>query len=385
MQVTVRRAEREARRQARVWSLPHVAGGTLLVEAGEHLAALSADGEVRWQQESDAPPAAPSQVADIDGDGEHELLVFTLAETLASHDLATGRRELLFDLDAQPNTPKVASVSHSRLRPNAFCAWHSDPLGRLETAFFPHYAYGRITAGPDREYQPIEYGTTMRSAKFAFEVPDVTGDGRPELAVVGAYGSRFGVVPSEAPLNSGKLGPYLASASLTGYNSGNMELQLFWDGAVVRDATGRWLGTAAVNPGGVDFFAHPGFKAAWSHFHHPENRCFTLADLDGDGTPELLLGRADGCVVAYAASDGSTAARVTLDGELRCLQPCGAGVLAGTEGGFWVLGPDLQPVAFRGGAVEDVAVLDRPGRPSLLVAVLSDGRVRALVPAEDDR
>ena len=385
MEITVHRARREARRKARIWALPDMAGGTLLVEAGEHLTALDADGNTRWQQRSDTAPAAPSQIADIDGDGEHELLVFTLAETLSVYDLTTGRRELLFDLDAQADTPKVAVSSHTQLRPNAFCAWHSDPEGRMEVAFFPHYAYGRITPGPDRRYQPIEYRTTMRSAKVAFEVPDVTGDGRPELAVVGAYGSRFGIIPSEAPLDDGRLGPYLASAALTGYNSGNMELQLYWDGAVVRDAEGRWLGTAAVNPGGIDFFAHPGFKPAWSHFHHPENRCFTLSDLDRDGVPELLLGRADGCVVAYNARDGATSARVTLDGELRCLRPWAAGVVAGTEHGLWVLGHDLQPVAFRAGAVEDVALLPRGATPTLLAAALSDGRVQAFSLGNDSR
>ncbi|MBT7165012.1 MAG: hypothetical protein HN904_19700, partial [Victivallales bacterium] len=265
MELTVHRADREPRRHARL--LSSGSGNPLLIEAGTRLTALDAKGKVRWEQRLDAIAAAPSQVVDVDDDGTPEALVFTLAETLSIFDITNGERKLLFDLDAQPNTPNVADLTHSSLRPNMFTVWRPDPKRPVEVAFFPHYDYGRIILGDEPRYQKITYPNTMRSAKYAFQVPDVTGDGQPELGLVGIYGLQFGVMPSDAPLDDGVFGKYVMGARMTGYNSGNMELQLYWGGGVVRNAAGEWLGMVAINPGGLDYCTHPGFKPAWSHFH----------------------------------------------------------------------------------------------------------------------
>ncbi|MCK5803530.1 MAG: hypothetical protein KAI66_11890, partial [Lentisphaeria bacterium] len=379
MEIYVHRTDREPRREARLWHLPSNQGGGVLHQAGTQLQMLAPDGSVLWQRELDARPAALTQLVDIDADGTLEVLVFTLAETLTAYGTETGKPEFVFDPNASPNTPDRAQTTHSRLRPNAFAAWRPDKNGQLEVAFFPHYAYGRISPGPDRTFNAVTYTGFSRSAKFAFRVPDVTGDGREELALVGVYGSRqFGVIASDAPVQDGTLPGYITTAPLTGYSSGNMELTLFWEGAVVRNAAGNWLGAVALNPGGINYFAGTGFEPTWSHFHHPENRCFTQADLDRDGTPELLVGRVDGCVLAYAAQDGRLVANIMLDGAVRCLAASAAGVIAGTEQSLFVLDHTLQPIARRPGAVEAVAVVPRPDKSKLIVAALSDGRVTGL-------
>ena len=386
MEIHVHRADREPRREARLWYVPDSAGGGLLHQAGTQLQMLAPNGSVRWKRELDAQPAALTQLADMDADGQTEVLVFTLDETLTAYRAATGEPTFVFDVNASPNTPDRAQATHSRLRPNAFAAWRPSTDGQLEVAFFPHYAYGRISPGPHRAFNEVIYPSFSRSAKFAFRVPDVTGDGREELAVVGVYGSRkFGVIASDAPVEDGTLPEYITTAPLTGYDSGNMELTLYWEGAVVRNAAGDWIGTVAVNPGGINYFAGPAFEPKWSHFHHPENRCFTPADLDGDGTPELLVGRVDGCILAYAATDGRLVAKTMLDGTVRCLATSASGVIAGTEQSLILLDHALCPVGRRPGAVEAVAVVPREGQPELIVAALATGRVVGLTQTPDAR
>jgi len=379
MEIHVHRTDREPRREARLWPVPGRQGG-VLHQAGTQLQMLASDGAIRWQRQLDAGPAAITQLADMDGDGVLEALVFTLEETLAAYNTVTGKPTFEFDVNASPNTPNRAEATHSRWRPNAFAAWRPNAAGQLEIAFFPHYAYGRISPGPNRAFNEVVYPSHLRSAKFAFRVPDVTGDGREELAVVGVYGRAFGVIGSDAPIERGTLPGYVATAPLTGYSSGNMELTLYWDGAVVRNGAGDWIGTVSLNPGGIDYYAGPTFEPKWSHFHHPENRCFTQADLDGDGTPELLVGRVDGCVLAYAAADGKLVGRTMLDGTIRCLGTSASGVIAGTEQSLILLDRTLTPLARRPGGVEALAVLPRQARSELVVAALSNGRVVGLAP-----
>jgi len=379
MEIYVHRTDREPRREAQLWHIPDGPNPGVLHQAGTQLQMLAPDGTVRWIQELDAKPATLTQVADVDADGTPEVLVFTLEETLTTYSAATGEPKFVFDTNASPNTPDRAQTTHSRLRPNAFAAWRPDKNGQLEVAFFPHYAYGRITPGPDRIFNEVIYPSFSRSAKFAFRVPDVTGDGREELAVVGIYGTnKFGVIASDAPVEDGTLPTYITTAPVAGYDSGNMELPLYWEGAVVRNSAGDWIGTVALNPGGINYFAGTTFEPKWSHFHHPENRCFTQADLDDDGVPELLVGRVDGCVLAYAAADGRLVAKIMLDGTVRCLAKTAAGVIAGTEQSLILLDRALRPVARRPGGVEAIAVVPRQGTSELIVAAQANGRVVGL-------
>jgi hypothetical protein len=312
----------------------------------------------------------------VDGDGRLEILVFSLAEKLTAYRGTDGSVAFAVDVNAKLNLNLSAS-SWSPYRPCSFAAWRPDAKRQLETWFFPHYNCVRVEPGPDPACLRVEQPGGNRGGKFAFTVPDVTGDGREELGVVGLYGNQFGVVASDATVDKGALPGYVAMRPLRGYSSGNMELELYWNGGVIRDRQDQWGGVFALNPGGINFYRARDFQELWSHFHHPPNLACVTADLDGDGTPEIVVGREDGYLLAYAAADGRTVARIALDGAVRSLAWTGDHVVAGTEQGLVVLDRHLTPVARQPGPVEAVVAIPGPGAAPLAVAALSDGRLVA--------
>jgi hypothetical protein len=341
---------------------------------------LSADGKPLWDRDLGGPLAAAPVLADLDGDGRQEILTYTLGssdgagEQLAAHDLAG---KATFSVDVLRATGVEESSGLCSTRPACLAAWRPNAERQLEYIFFPHYKAYRVSSAPELAVRPLEHASGNRGGKFAFTVPDVTGDGREELAVVGLYGFCFGVIPSEAPLEQGQLPAYRTVSALTGYSSGNQEMSLYHDGAVVRDRSGAWLGVVTLNPGGLDFFNPGDFTKRWGHFNHPPNACFVLHDLNGDGKPEVLVGREDGYVVAYEIEKGEVVARTALDGAVQSLAVWQDHVVAGTERGLTLLDSALRPVAHQGGAVESVAVLAGASGPPLIVAAHSNGDVSA--------
>jgi len=226
-----------------------------------------------------------------------------------------------------------------------------------------------------------------RGGKFAFTVPDVTGDGLEELAVVGRYGMGFGVLDSGSDLPGQKL-RYLVSHSLTGHSSPNNQLIQYYDGAVVRttDDAKRWLGVVALNPGGINYFAAPDFKPVWGHFTHTTVHSHCLCDLNADGAPEVLVGREDGYVIQYAVADGSVVNQAYAGGEVRALAASGKRVVAGTTEGFVLFDDQLRAVGFRPGAVQALKALKSSAAGiELLAAALENGHVAALRLREDGR
>lgn len=373
MEIEVRRSDPEPRREARLLlDQPAGAPPRLYYQAGALLARISTDGQMLWQRDLGAPLAAALQLADVDGDGAREIVCATLAERLLIYDSEGTER-----FRAQVGPEVGANLDYSRLRPNCLAAWRPDAAGRLEFAWFPHYSYVRITPVPDLKATSLRYDTGARSAKFAFALPDLDGDGREELGLVGLYGMSFGVLGSAAELESGQVPPYLATGPLTGYSSGNMELQIYFDGAVVRDRSGQWLGCVTVNPGGVDFFAAPDFAHRWGRFHHPANQCMLLTELSTLDRPDVLIGREDGYLVAYDVQTGELRGKMALGGEVRCLARAGQFIVAGTSRGLFLLDPQLRAVGYREGAVEDCQCLNLPSGGELIVAVHSDGTLAA--------
>ena len=376
MEIEVYRADHEARREARlVLDEPDAAGiPHLYYQAGAMLAGITPDGQMAWQRDLGAPPAAGLKLADVDGDGSREIVCATLAERLLIHN-ADGVERFAADVRAAVSRDQ----DYSRIRPNCIAAWRPDAAGRLEFAWFPHYSCVRLGPAPELAASRLEYwaGAGSRGAKFAFPVPDVTSDGREELGLVGVYGMGFGVVSSEAPLESGQMPPYLAAGGLTGYSSGNMELELYFDGAVVRNNAGEWLGCLAVNPGGVDFFAAPDFAHRWGRFHHPANLCMLLAGLSNPDRPDALIGREDGYVVAYDIESGEMRAKVALGGEVRALTRAAGFIVAGTSRGLFLLDENLRAVGYRDGAVEDCEGVRLPDGRELIAVAHSSGQVSA--------
>jgi len=338
----------------------------VLAASQDRLVMLSVDGNVIWTQEAESPIANVS-IADVNSDGRQDIVVFTLGEKLHVFD---GDGRLHFTHDVRKG--KVGgSTPH---RPGAVGAWRPDERGNLEYYFMPHVRYGRIGPAPKLKQNVFR----DRGGKYAFTVPDVTGDGREELAVVGLYGSGFGVIDSRSDLAEGGL-RYVATHGLTGYNSGNMELPVYFDGAVVRAADGKWLGVAALNPGGINFYSAPRFDAAWSHFNHPPNTCYCLLDTTDDGIPELLVGRKDGFVVQYSVSDGTLSGRAHMGGDVRSIAGWRGGLLVGTSEGLVLMDTQMRRLGERQGPVQRVAATARPGRRSpLVIAANDDGTITGL-------
>ena len=380
MEIEVVREDREGRLPAGLWcdSFGAADGPRVLYQAGSRIVMLSPTGEMLWDRDLGAPPAADVVLADTDGDGREEIITFTLAGSMAAHDLAGNRR---FEVDIRAATRDEETGGYCSARPACLAAWRPDAAGNLEYLFFPHYTCYRVSPAPELAVSRVEHPGGHRGGKFAFTVPDVTGDGREELAVVGLYGFSFGVIPSETPLERNELPSYLGLAPLTGYSSGNQEHRLYHDGAVVRDGAGTWLGVVAINPGGIDFFGPTDFRKRWAHFNHPPNLCSVLADLNADGIPELLVGREDGYLVAYEVEEGKVVARAALDGAVRSLAvladsgPRPGAIVAGTERGLALLDASLELVGHLAGPVEAVAVLARAQGEPLVVAADPQGAV----------
>jgi len=384
MEIEVYRTDLEPRREAQLVLNATEAPDRpcLYYQAGEMLAGITPDGQMAWQQDLGSEPAAGLKLADVDGDGSRELACATVAELLVIYDM--GGTEL-YATDVRAAV--CEREDYSQLRPNCIGAWRPDADGRLEFAWFPHYSYVRIEPVPDLAASRLEYwaGATGKGAKFAFPVPDVTGDGMEELGLVGTYGMGFGVVSSEGPLASGQVIRHIGGGRLTGYSSGNMELELFFEGAVVRDREGEWLGCVTVNPGGVDFFAAPDFEHQWGRFHHPSNLCMMLTELTAPDRPDVLIGREDGYVVAYDIETGETSAKVGLAGEVRTLTRAGEFIVAGTSRGLFLLDEDLSAVGYLDGPVEDCEGLALPDGSELIVVAHSSGELTAYTAVAEPR
>jgi hypothetical protein len=189
---------------------------------------------------------------------------------------------------------------------------------------------------------------------------------------------QFSVLDSQSDLANGKL-DYLVSHIMPGYSCGNNELPMYYDGAVVRDAQDRWLGVVVLNPGAIIYYTAPKLLPAWHHFNHPPNTCSTLADLDGDGVPEVLVGRGDGYVTQYAMASGKVMGTVFVGDQVRAIVTLGDRVAAGTDRGLVLLDQKLQIVGFRAGSVSSLAVLEGSAPASqVLAAALTAGDIVGL-------
>jgi hypothetical protein len=185
------------------------------------------------------------------------------------------------------------------------------------------------------------------------------------------------VLDSGSDLSAGKL-HYLADRALTGHSSPNMQLPMYFDGSVVRTTDGRkqWLGVVTLNPGGVNYFAAPDFKPVWGHFTHAPIHCHCLCDVNGDGTPEVLVGREDGFVVQYSLAGGRVMNRVFAGGEVRAIAASGNNIVVATSEGLLLLNLQLQTLGLKRGAVQSMRVLESsPSGPPRIAVAFDHGAV----------
>ena len=318
-------------------------------------------------------PLADLKFCDINSDGRREIAIFPLTEQFTVLN-ADGTDRYQLDLYAQFDGPARGQTA---LRPGGMAAWRPDKAGNLEFAFFPHVRYGRIEPEPSLRFSSANNNA---GGKAAFTIPDITGDGREDLAIVGTYAQAMDVVASDSDLDkmngsdaAAWPGRVVCSRPLTWSSSGNNEMPLYFDGAVVRATGGtNWLGVVAVNPGGVNYFAAPGLEPKWGHFNHAPNTCFRLWDAAGRGAPDVLLGREDGYVTRYRLEGGAREKAVFVGPQVRALDVWGDFLIAGGQGGLTLLDRNLALVDHVARPVDALAVVD-----DLAVVAFSDGNVVA--------
>jgi len=345
----------------------------LLAASGRRLVMLQPNGRLAWKQDLGSELLTVT-AADVDSDRKEEILVCTQAERLYAFN-GDGTRRFVHNIrQGKVKYGTVDGGGYTILTPGTISAWRPDEKGNLEYCFFPHVKYGRVTAEPELE-QSVFSGP---GAKHVFTIPDLGDDGREELALVGQYQMQFSVLDSQSDLANGKL-DHIVSHFMPGYSCGNNELPMYYDGAVVRDARGRWLGVLVLNPGAVIYYAAPDLSPAWHHFSHPPNTCSALADLDGDRVPEVLVGREDGFVTRYAVADGKVVGKVSVGHTVRALITLGEQVAVGSDQGIVLLDRKLRIVGCRPGAVSALAVLrGRALRRQILAAALDTGDIVGL-------
>ena len=327
---------------------------------------LTAEG-VLLNEVSLAAPVVDLRFADIDGDGRWEVLVYTLDDMFTAFH-ADGTVRFRRDLSRHAGRSRWLSQS----RPACFAAWRPDEPGHLETIFFPHYNMMRLSPEPELEHTWPEQGHTW-GGKAAFTVPDISGDGRDELVVVGVYSGRaVRVLASDSDLENGKC-RVLHQHRFTGYSSGNMELPLYFDGHMAEGADGRrWVVT--LTPGGLDCFDWDGFEKLWCHFNHPPNHC-SCVWRTADGRPALVVGRGDGFLTRYDLADGGVDAVVGIGRDVRAVASGGSWLAAGGPDGLFLLDDHLRILSRLDRPVDDMTAL----RGQLIVG-FSDGDVVSFSP-----
>jgi hypothetical protein len=107
----------------------------------------------------------------------------------------------------------------------------------------------------------------------------------------------------------------------------------------------------------------------WNHFSHAPSSCFALHDITGDGVPEILIGREDGFLTAYAAADGRVVRKAYVGREVHALGAAGPQIAVGTDEGLALLDAHFELIGFRPGGIRALSVLEGSAEGILRLAV----------------
>ena len=236
------------------------------------------DGAVRWRA---GLPAAnctshaltEPAIADLDGDGDLEVVAATTEDALVARGAKDGREEWRVDLSTFGyGRPTVGNLTPAP-GPEVVA---SDIRGGVVAAT----GEGRELWRVDLETLPLEQPTVWERPV----VRDLDADGAPEV-LLGTRG-----------------GPVVLGA--------DGDLEWYAEGAAVHTATVRTDGDDAVEvvTAGTDGLrAYDGATGdlEWER-DLPGSRVRVAADVDGDGSAAVLVGRTDGTVLAVDAATGET-------------------------------------------------------------------------------
>jgi len=348
--------EREQRAQLKMKAIPNVKKGAvnLLAWSPEELLMMNIKAGIVKNINLESL-IVDLQVADIDSDGKMETVIFPLNEMFTAYN-QDGSLRFKKDLFKEVGGYELG---RSRLRPGGFCAWRPDKTGKLEYAFFPHYLLGRITPEPELKHNVLKNVNICGvGGKRAITIPDITGDGIDDLAIIYTYTMNLKVIASESDLENGKFKSVL-NHPLDGYSSGNRELPDYFEGVLVKSTDGKnkWLGLTALNPGGVAYFSAPKLDPVWEHFSHVPNMSVAVWDSNNNGVPDIFVGRKDGYITQYSLKDGKPVKSLFIGHEARAIAPVGKWLAAGSSQGLFLLDDQLNIVDYISKPVDAMAVV----------------------------
>lgn len=236
------------------------------------------DGAVRWRAGLPAVNCTSHAltepaIADLDGDGDLEVAAATTEDALVARGAKDGREEWRVDLSTFGyGRPTVGNLTPAP-GPEVVA---SDIRGGVVAAT----GEGRELWRVDLETLPLEQPTVWERPV----VRDLDADGAPEV-LLGTRG-----------------GPVVLGA--------DGDLEWYAEGAAVHTATVRTDGDDAVEvvTAGTDGLrAYDGATGdlEWER-DLPGSRVRVAADVDGDGSAAVLVGRTDGTVLAVDAATGET-------------------------------------------------------------------------------
>jgi hypothetical protein len=261
-------------------------GDAELTEASCSLVRLADDdGETLWQD--GMPPEAcfthaltEPAIDDIDGDGKREVAVATTEEALVVYDGTDGTEQWRVPLStygyARPTIANVTAADGTEIVA-------SDIDGGVVLAHSNGTVAWRVALNETVGERVSVYGSPL--------VEDFDGDGRPEILV--------GTTESLVLLSA----------------DGTVEWQ--------RDDSARYVasartddGVGIVVAGTATVRSYDGASGAETWNRSISNgRVHTVADGDGDDTPEVYLGRIESEVVVLDAESGDTEWSTTVSGE----------------------------------------------------------------------
>jgi outer membrane protein assembly factor BamB len=294
---------------------------TLSDDACELVRLSPADGSVSWR--SGVPGEAcfshaltEPTVADVDRDGDLEVVVATTEEALVVSDAATGREEWRVPLRTYGyGRPTVANLTPAP-GPEVVVA---DIGGNLAVVDGNGTVRWRATLAATGRQRPTVWAAPV--------VADVDGEDGPEVLLGGLNGPALFDADGRLLWQQDGDATYLA----TGHVDSDHSLEAFTGGeavAAIDGATG---------------------EVEWRQ-SLPGPRLRTVADVDSDGAAELLVGTSDGRVLALNASTGTTDWESTVSGTNDVVAPP---VIADLDGD----GSPAVVAAMRSGTV---VVLDGP-------------------------
>ncbi len=363
----------QRRAKARLWTIKDANGTGIVAVGHDEVVRLDPSGEILWRWKADSKIISSF----VEFAAVEKCWLIGIWPVSNRFALLDGAGELKLDpaeyeKDPQSNASVVFSGSS---RPATVMLWerHRDRPGDI--MYFPHYGYGQIHRADSRMTAESLSEPPIRGGKAALRIPDINGDGREDLFVVGRYENANTALVLDVDKEVRSQG----GSGWTGWSAGNMELPLYHGSSMVWRRQGnnsQWVGVVAVNPGGMNYYSQPGLKEEWGHFNHPGNLCHTVGDLDEDGIDEVLVGREDGFLAIYNALTGEHVSKINLDDPIQALCLAHNRVIAGTDRRLVFLTKEGRMIAQADGGVESITQVALPDDDVVVVVGFSDGWIK---------